>query len=287
MALMYCGILLVDCVVYSPWLTLLCGCDRNRIASIDVYIVIMIKYFLPLIALLVGCNMAATNSNKTLESASNENGPVVLELFTSQGCSSCPPADRLLGTLSQQKNVYALSFHVDYWDRLGWKDPFSKAEWSARQNDYAGKFGLNGVYTPQIVVNGIKEMVGSEETTINKTIKSMSNFSSDKVMIDSIVLSGDKAVIKYQIAGDIKGKSIVAALIMDKASTVIKAGENDGKTLVNYNVVLDLKSDAANKSGDIEITISPEAFDIHHGVVLFIQDNATGKITSADKKMLR
>src|SRR5690348_11228611 len=98
------------------------------------------------------------------------NGPVVVELFTSQGCSSCPPADRLLSKLGEDPRfagkVLPLSFHVDYWNSIGWQDPFSSARWSARQNDYARAFRSDRIYTPQTVVNGTSECVGNDERAV-------------------------------------------------------------------------------------------------------------------------
>ncbi len=96
----------------------------------------------------------------------------VVELFTSEGCSSCPPADKLVSEIVSEKhdNIYVLTYHVDYWNRLGWKDVFSKSEWSARQQYYAAMLGLEGVYTPQIVVNGKQEFVGSNESKLRNAI---------------------------------------------------------------------------------------------------------------------
>src|SRR5207253_10912117 len=92
--------------------------------------------------------------------ASADPRPAVVELFTSQGCSSCPPADALLGELARRGDVVALGFHISYWDRLGWKDPLSSEASTARQRDYARRFHGGQVYTPQIVVDGTSEMVG-------------------------------------------------------------------------------------------------------------------------------
>src|ERR1700754_3293098 len=100
-------------------------------------------------------------------------GFAVVELFTSGACSSCPPADELVARIQKEdkdKQVYILAYHVDYWNRLGWKDVFSSADYSKRQNEYANWLNLQSVYTPQIVVNGKKEFVGSEEGTLRNAI---------------------------------------------------------------------------------------------------------------------
>src|SRR5436190_6281924 len=105
--------------------------------------------------------------------------PVVVELFTSQGCSSCPPADALLSDIvhdeSLRGRVIPLAFHVDYWDRLGWRDPFSSAEWSRRQYFYVRALNVNSAYTPQIVVNGAKQFVGSNRAALEQALVALSH----------------------------------------------------------------------------------------------------------------
>src|SRR5580692_11082645 len=110
--------------------------------------------------------------NNTYKYIPDREGFVLVELFTSEGCSSCPPADEAVGRLKGwKKNVYVLSFHVDYWNYLGWKDVFSNAAYSTRQQNYGDLFHLNSIYTPQIVVNGKAQFIGSDETALRSTIE--------------------------------------------------------------------------------------------------------------------
>ncbi|MES2112408.1 MAG: DUF1223 domain-containing protein [Bacteroidota bacterium] len=117
----------------------------------------------------------SVKSKKLTKTGTPGKGFAVIELFTSEGCSSCPSADALVARVEKEatdKPVYILAYHVDYWNRLGWKDAFTSPEYSARQSQYADWLNLSSVYTPQIVVNGRKEFVGSEEGTLRNAIKS-------------------------------------------------------------------------------------------------------------------
>ena len=110
--------------------------------------------------------LAATLATSLASAARAAPGSVVIELFTSQGCSSCPPADQLLAELAQRSDIIALGFHIDYWDGLGWKDPLSTLEGTARQQTYARLLGSGQVYTPQLIVEGTREMVGSRREEV-------------------------------------------------------------------------------------------------------------------------
>jgi hypothetical protein len=117
-------------------------------------------YNVPLTGALLGCLVLMSSP------ANADTRPVVVELFTSQSCSSCPPADALLGELARRGDVVALGFHISYWDGPGWKDPFSSQSSTDRQRAYARLFGLGQVYTPQMVVDGVHEMVGSDREQV-------------------------------------------------------------------------------------------------------------------------
>ncbi|HLX67565.1 MAG TPA: DUF1223 domain-containing protein, partial [Puia sp.] len=126
-------------------------------------------------------------------------GFAVVELFTSEGCSSCPPADQLVARIQQEDQdqpVYILVFHVDYWDRLGWKDAFSDKRYTQRQNLYASWLNLQSIYTPQIVVNGRKEFVGSQESTLRNAIhSSLDEAPGAELTLSAITL--DQSVVHY------------------------------------------------------------------------------------------
>jgi hypothetical protein len=211
----------------------------------------------------------------------DEKGFVVMELFTSQGCSSCPPADELLGKYAQlnNKQIIALAFHVDYWNRLGWVDSFSNSKFSQRQRDYAAILNTESVYTPQLVINGEKEMVGSDiekiEAAVNKAAdeKSLIQFNSLNTSI-----SGNKLTVQYKIEGETDNLLVHAILIQSKIYTNIKAGENRGVKLFNYNVVRDFMT-ADTKTTSFTLHLPNGAVAAGFKIVLLAQDKKLGKIT--------
>jgi hypothetical protein len=210
-------------------------------------------------------------------------------LFTSQGCSSCPPADRLLGVYANREDIAALSFHVDYWNKLGWKDPFSAHAFSERQENYAASFGSGGVYTPQLVINGEKEMVGSDEDKIAATIKQLQKQpSSSHIIIDEIKVNASKAVVTYSLKGGFNNSVVNVALVQNKISTSIKAGENRGVTLTNYNVVRNFKvinSFVAEKN-EVTVDLIAGMNKKELSIILFLQDVSSNKIYAAARSSL-
>jgi hypothetical protein len=172
--------------------------------------------------------------------------PVLVELFTSEGCSSCPPADALLSRLGRTQPVHgaeiiALEEHVDYWDRLGWKDPFSSEEATARQNDYGSAFGGEQIYTPQMIVDGRTEFVGSSDSDAFRAIRSASQSPKPAVQLDW----GDGDNLKINVSpltGAMHGDDLQLFLVIaeNMLHTDVKRGENAGRALEHNGVVRQL-----------------------------------------------
>ena len=211
-------------------------------------------------------------------------GVAVLELFTSQGCSSCPAADRLLGSYTSKENVITLSFHVDYWDRLGWKDPFSSKTFTERQYNYASALKAE-VYTPQLVINGQSEIVGSDESKISTAVdKILAQEPNARLSIKTAKAENGQANINFVVSGNTDNSNLNIALIQKKATTEVKAGENGGATLTNYNVVRNFKTiGQVNKGDNVSSIDIPASSDLKSmSVVLYLQEKNTQKISAAD-----
>lgn len=224
-----------------------------------------------------------SSTNKTAKK-----GFAVLELFTSEGCSSCPPADDLMGKIQKEyedKPVYVLSYHVDYWDDLGWKDLFSNADYTKRQYDYARWLKKEPIYTPQLIINGKVDYIGTKETAIKGGIaKALSkpaevnlDFSAQRVKYG--------AVINYKVYGNSKSTRLVLVLVQKSAKSSVKRGENEGKLLSHYQIVRNLifQKLAVDEKGTLNVYF-PKNFDSRNGEIIgFIQDNSTGAILGAAK----
>ncbi len=210
---------------------------------------------------------------------------VVLELFTSQGCSSCPPADKLLGTYTSDKNVIPVSFHVDYWDRLGWKDPFSSHDYSERQYKYASVL-KSDVYTPQLVINGETQLIGSEAGKIASAVnKILVQEPTAHLSVKKAEVENGKINLLFDASGNIANSALNIAFIQKKSVTGIGAGENRGATLTEYNVVRDFKTIDTVKEGEntLELNISPVLQPANRELVLFLQQKNDNKIIAGCK----
>ena len=183
---------------------------------------------------------AFNSKESTIKSSINES-IVVLELYTSQGCSSCPPADVLLDKVKKaySEEVIALSYHVDYWNYIGWKDPFSKALFTEKQTAYNHKFKNKSNYTPQVVVNGKTHFVGSNSSEMYANINTFRKVkASNEITLSMVKLDAATVNFEYKITGNLSDKKLRAVLVLDQRSTEVKRGENRNRTLVNSNIVV-------------------------------------------------
>jgi len=211
----------------------------------------------------------------------------VVELFTSEGCSSCPPADALLAEIekeNQNKPVYLMAFHVDYWDRLGWKDSFSSAKFSARQNQYADWLRLKTVYTPQVVVNGSKEFVGSEGNMLRNSIKTeLAKAPTGNLAVSISKSENGKLKLNYNTDQRTDDYALAVALVMAKASNQVLKGENRNKTLRHVQIVRQFETFAlrGKSSGSVNLQMNHLNGQQPTELIAFLQNNKTGKITEA------
>ncbi len=205
----------------------------------------------------------------------------VVELFTSQGCSSCPPADEFAGELAKRDDVLPLSFNVDYWNYIGWKDPFSSPDKTQRQRDYARNLGLRHVYTPQMVINGKTEAVGSKKRTVLNLITEEAKSPKVDIQLSS---QGDNLTVSIgrAVQSDKALANILLVVFDRKKETMIKRGENAGRKLAYFNVVQSFES-IGNWRGDIqEIKLSKTSLAQHgNGFAILLQQAATGTILGA------
>jgi hypothetical protein len=200
----------------------------------------------------------ASKTNKSIAG----DGFAVMELFTSEGCSSCPPADELLARIQQEagdKPIYILAYHVDYWDHQGWKDVFDSPLFSQRQYDYSKQFA-GQVYTPQVIVNGKSEFVGSNEDAANLALKKALSANPSHVLKLEGHQTARKMKIDYQLTGDIQDNRLVIALIEKHAVSKVTRGENQGRTLSHAQIVRKLYSFnlKSGNSGSEEIEVPAE-----------------------------
>ena len=217
-----------------------------------------------------------------------DKGFAVVELFTSEGCSSCSPADAVVAKIEKEstdKPIYILAFHVDYWNRLGWKDVFSSAQYSSRQNQYASWLHLESVYTPQIVVNGTTEFVGSEEGTLRNAIKTgLQKDAAAQIILSNIKLGQNKATLQYQTQGTMANTVLLLAVIQKSAQTRVERGENGGRTLSHVQIVRSLQSFTLKASDGTAVIALPNGFDAQGSeLIAFLQNTSNGAITGATK----
>ncbi len=210
----------------------------------------------------------------------------VVELFTSQGCSSCPPADKILGEIAENPNVLALSLNVDYWDYLGWKDTLGSAEHSRRQREYAVRRGDGRVYTPQMVVAGKNHVVGSYKNRVTSEIKSvLSKPESAFVPVDVSTKNGEVTIQVGTAGQDVTAKdaTIWLMLVSRKVEQKIKRGENRGRKIVYHNVVRKMMPVGMWHGQPMKVTLPKSSLMAEgvHDCVAVLQVDGTGPIIGA------
>lgn len=232
-------------------------------------------------------NVAAVNVSSSV-SRTDHNGslPIVIELFTSEGCSSCPPADELLSDLGMKNdlNIIPLAYHVDYWDYIGWKDPFAQKVFTERQNEYANALSLNTLYTPQAVIQGRLECVGSNRERIKEAIAKARNHP----VMAAISLTGTPSAVTIDATSDVElpKSDIWIALFENDLMTSVKRGENGGRQLHHDYVVRKLihVSEISGKkkwNSAIDLPIDNNWNLKNIGAVAFIQDSFDKTIYAA------
>jgi hypothetical protein len=228
------------------------------------------------VALLVGRLDTAANADETATSTAL----VVVELFTSQGCNSCPPADAFLGELAQRPDLIALSLHIDYWNYIGWKDPFSSPEATQRQRDYAGSLGLSSVYTPQMIIDGSFDAVGSDRAEVNEAIAAASQRAKIPVTIATSPTGG--WLVTMPEAEVDQPATVWLALYDREHVTPVRRGENAGKTLTNYNIVREFRRIGRWDGTKLDLPLDIGATDLaDRGFAVIVQVGATGPILGA------
>lgn len=211
-----------------------------------------------------------------------EPAPVVVELFTSQGCNSCPPADRLLGELARHDDVLPLSFHVTYWDRLGWPDTFGLEASTRRQGGYADWLGLSTVYTPQMVIGGRIDVVGNSRGRVLDAIDLLRNHASAG---PDLTIDQGRLAIE---AGDRTGATVWLVAFDDHQDVAIERGENRGRTLRYHHVVRELTRLAHwdGRAIEVDLPLTRLSADGRDGAAILVQRLSDGAILAAARLSL-
>ena len=209
--------------------------------------------------------------------------PTVVELFTSQGCSSCPPADAFLGELAKRPDVIALGFHIDYWDYIGWKDPFAQPEFTNRQRDYARALGARYVYTPQMVVDGVSHTTGSAVDAVERLIATRRN--APKVSV-RLTREPDGDIAVEISSADFGGPADVWFVGFERTrSTEVRRGENSGRRLTNYRVVRKLTRLGGWNRAATTFTVPADEIG-GDGCAVLVQAEGQGEILGAATEIL-
>ncbi|MEO9965251.1 MAG: DUF1223 domain-containing protein [Reichenbachiella sp.] len=215
----------------------------------------------------------------------------IVELFTSQGCSSCPSADRVLreavNSSTTKGEIYGLSFHVSYWNRLGWKDPYSSEQFTERQKWYAKKMHLNRIYTPQMIVDGKVEFVGSQKDKLRTALKSSFVYNKkSEIAISNLKRTKGQLQLVYSSQNITQNGVVNVAVVQKTASNHVSRGENRNKTLVHSNVVRAFYTSPIKNMDQIEFDLPQLSDQSEYEVVIYVQNPHTLKISAVTKVTL-
>ena len=214
-----------------------------------------------------------------LTGAAAAQGPVVVELFTSQGCSNCPPVDALLGELAQHEDVIALALHVDYWDYIGWADTFADPDFTARQSGYARASGSTVVYTPQLVISGEAQMIGHQPMAVLAEI--MAQVEEPDPVALQVTREGEVFLLQAQMRGEAPEQMLLVHLVRYTPREVveIRRGENANQVYEYHNIVREWTVVAEwDGQSDFSAQVSREGTDPH---VVLVQEATHGPILAA------
>ena len=249
------------------------------------------------IVLVLSCFVAAISAVTSTTAQANSSAPVLVELFTSEGCSSCPPADSLLQQLDREQpvsgaQVIVFSEHVDYWNHIGWKDPYSSSFFSDRQNAYVNHFGLGSAYTPQMIVDGTNQFVGNDRRAAEAAITKARAAGKIRVRLSDIAWNGPSA-LKVHIEADpvpnaFSGQAeVFLATALDHAESQVLHGENEGRRLTHTAVILSLvrvgrAEKGKNFSADGQVKLDAKRDLRNLRVIAFVQEAGPGRVLGAD-----
>ena len=214
----------------------------------------------------------------------------LVELFTSEGCSSCPPADVLLSKIGinaekSGQNIFLLAFHVDYWNKGGWKDPFSKYQFTLRQENYSRVLSEKEMYTPQVVINGETSFTGSREDKMNDNIKqALAVIPKISLITSKDSVKNDTLYLHYKISNTDPNFVLRFVLTEDGLISDVKNGENKGKILNHDHVVkLFFSVDTPKKEGQVKISLKGNKLSEKNQVITFVQHKQSMKVLAAEK----
>ena len=244
--------------------------------------------------LLAGCFCRLYSVSASDAPRGDAPAPVLVELFTSEGCSSCPPADALLQQLDRTQPVggadlIVLSEHVDYWNHIGWTDPFSSRFFSDRQSAYAGRFGLSSVYTPQMVVDGAVEFVGSDSRLASQAVQKALAAPKVAIRISGVSLDASKT-LQAHIDTDalpenskVRKADVYLVVALNHAESQVLRGENGGRRLTHVGVVQSLTKIGSIEAGktfsqDVHIKLDSRTDPANLRVIAFIQQPGQAQV---------